>query len=87
MSEVSQPDAQTAHLDTVNSTREKEELYLRLLADYKYETLRYYDDTREKEMVEYKCGYPECGKVLQKPWNLLDHVRMHEGIKPYICKW
>ena len=65
----------------------KEEMYLRLLTGYKYETVTYYDVAKEKEITEYKCGYEECGKLLQKPWNLLDHVRMHEGVKPYICQW
>ena len=65
----------------------KEEMYLRLLIGYKYETVTYYDVTREKEITEYKWGYENCGKLLQKPWNLLDHVRMHEGVKPYLCQW
>ena len=65
----------------------KEEMYLRQLVGYKYETVTYYDVSREREITEYKCGYEECGKMLQKPWNLLDHVRMHEGVKPYLCQW
>ena len=68
-------------------TANKEEMYLRLLTGYKYETVTFYDVSKEKEITEYKWGYEDCGKLLQKPWNLLDHVRMHEGVKPYICQW
>lgn len=65
----------------------KEELYLKLLKDFKYKTLKKYDEQKEKEVLEYQCGYEGCGKVLQKPWNLLDHLRMHEGVKPFQCDY
>lgn len=69
------------------SSMGREELYFNLLKGYKYETVSYYDDDKQKTIDEYKCGEPGCGKLLQKPWNLLDHVRMHAGIKPYKCQW
>ena len=65
----------------------KDEMYFKLLDGYKYETISFYDEYKQKEIVEYRCGYPKCGKTLQKPWNLLDHVRMHEGVKPFKCQW
>lgn len=68
-------------------SEQKEELYLKLLSSYKYTTRTYYDEHKEKDVTEYTCGYPMCTKVLQKPWNLLDHVRMHEGVKPFLCNW
>eukprot|EP00345_Euplotes_harpa_P012329 CAMPEP_0168333044 /NCGR_PEP_ID=MMETSP0213-20121227/9349_1 /TAXON_ID=151035 /ORGANISM="Euplotes harpa, Strain FSP1.4" /LENGTH=113 /DNA_ID=CAMNT_0008337245 /DNA_START=435 /DNA_END=777 /DNA_ORIENTATION=+ len=38
------------------SSEEKEELYLRLLEGYKYETVKYYDYDREKEIVFYNAS-------------------------------
>ena len=38
-----------------------------------------------KMIIVYTWGYPECGKEFLRTWNLLDHVRMHCGIKPYVC--
>jgi len=34
----------------------------------------------------YICKYGNCGKEFTRSWSILDHVRMHEGIKPYVCK-
>jgi len=65
----------------------REELYVKLLSDFKYNVLKHYDEEKEKEVLEYQCGYGTCGKVLQKPWNLLDHVRMHQGVKPFQCEF
>ena len=36
--------------------------------------------------ANYECKYPDCGKIFSKTWNFLDHARMHECIKPFICK-
>ena len=74
-------------LEYPKSYEEKEELYLKLLIGYKYEIVSYYDNDKEKEITFYKCKYEDCDKQLLKPWNLLDHVRMHEGVKPYLCQW
>lgn len=79
------PQASYGYLNQNNEKRE--ELYVKLLADYKYNTLKHYDEEKEREVIQYQCGYEGCRKVLQKPWNLLDHVRMHEGVKPYECEW
>lgn len=43
------------------------------------------DPTNNKFKVYYICKYNGCDKEFTKTWNLLDHVRMHEGIKPYKC--
>lgn len=65
----------------------KEEVYFEQLKGYKYDTVQSFDPLKHKSVTEYRCGYHGCGKILQKPWNLLDHVRMHEGVKPFICQW
>jgi uncharacterized Zn-finger protein len=73
--------------DGCNDSEEKEELYIKLLSSYRYHTVRNFDEEKEKEIITYQCGYSQCRKILQKPWNLLDHVRMHEGVKPFKCDW
>eukprot|EP00344_Euplotes_crassus_P005821 CAMPEP_0196998208 /NCGR_PEP_ID=MMETSP1380-20130617/3642_1 /TAXON_ID=5936 /ORGANISM="Euplotes crassus, Strain CT5" /LENGTH=130 /DNA_ID=CAMNT_0042414683 /DNA_START=297 /DNA_END=689 /DNA_ORIENTATION=- len=65
----------------------KEDIYFELLKGYQYQTLYHFDTKKQREVPLYKCGEPGCDKVMQKPWNLLDHVRMHAGVKPYVCKW
>lgn len=65
----------------------KEEMYFSLLKPYNYEILSYFDEKKQREIPQYKCGSEGCTKILQKPWNLLDHVRMHVGVKPYKCNW
>lgn len=75
------------NFDPALGATNKDEVYFKLLEQYKYDTVTYYDEKKERQTVEYKCGYPGCGKILQKPWNLLDHVRMHEGVKPFTCQW
>jgi len=42
------------HEATDSIEEEKDELYVKLLAKYRYETFRYYDTHKEKEVVEYK---------------------------------
>ena len=57
------------------------------------EQLRFYKYSQEfrknlknnKVVIIYICGHPECGKEFMRTWNLLDHVRMHAGVKPYSC--
>jgi len=36
--------------------------------------------------VNYQCQYKGCSKIFPKAWNFLDHVRMHEKIKPFQWK-
>ena len=38
-------------------------------------------------VIVYTWGYPECGKEFMRTWNLLDHVKMHQGIKPFVCPY
>jgi hypothetical protein len=54
----------------------------KILKAYKYEII---DCKKTKTKRSYKCKYPGCTKIFGKTWNFLDHARMHEGIKPFIC--
>jgi len=33
--------------------------------------------------IVYACKYEGCDKEFARTWNALDHVRMHEGVKPF----
>lgn len=79
------PEINVAEMQAKNMT--KEDMYFALLKDYKYETLSFFDKKKQKHIPQYKWGFEGWGKILQKPWNLLDHVRMHVGVKPYKCQW
>ena len=35
----------------------------------------------------YICKYEGCSKEFTRTWSIIDHVRMHEGVRPYICKF
>ena len=63
----------------------KEEIYEKLLRPFKHEKYMKRDPVNNKFRVYYVCKYINCDKEFTKTWNLLDHVRMHEGIKPYQC--
>ena len=41
----------------------------------------------KKMVVVYRCELDGCGKDFMRTWNLLDHVRMHYGQRPYVCQF
>ena len=61
----------------------KEEIYEQLLKPFRYEKVKRWDRIQRRFRISYICRYKDCNKEFTKTWNLLDHVRMHEGIKPY----
>ena len=63
----------------------KEQIYEQLLKPFRHEKVKQWDDTQSRFKVSYVCKYENCNKEFTKTWNLLDHVRMHEGIKPFAC--
>lgn len=32
------------------------------------------------------CGHENWGKDFIKAWNFLDHFRMHQGVRPFVCE-
>ena len=69
-----------------NSNITKEEIYERLLMPFKHEKVKTWNNIHTKSKITYICKYNDCNKEFDKTWNMLDHVRMHEGIRPYSCK-
>lgn len=63
----------------------KDQLYDYMLKPYKYQKILEVSPMTQKPRLAYICKYDGCGKKYTKIWNLLDHVRMHEGIKPFKC--
>ena len=64
----------------------KEQMYEKMLKPFKHKKIKTYDFKLHRHIITYVCDYENCGKEFAKTWNLLDHVRMHEGIKPYQCQ-
>ena len=63
----------------------KEEIYEQLLKPFRYEKVKHWDSSQRRHRISYFCRYAGWDKEFIKTWNLLDHVRMHEGVKPFIC--
>ena len=40
-----------------------------------------------KMIVVYKWDFDGCGKEFLRTWNLLDHIRMHFGERPFSCQY
>ncbi|CAI2359556.1 unnamed protein product [Moneuplotes crassus] len=70
------------HIASSFSSSDKE---LEILKECEY-SLRYDPvgtTTRTKRVVI--CEFEGCKKEFIKAWNFLDHFRMHQGVKPFIC--
>ena len=68
-----------------NSEITKEQIYEELLKPFRHEKVKQWDDSLGRFKISYICRYEGWDKEFTKTWNLLDHVRMHEGIKPFAC--
>mmetsp|Transcript_23931 Transcript_23931/g.27559 ORF Transcript_23931/g.27559 Transcript_23931/m.27559 type:complete len:199 (-) Transcript_23931:212-808(-) len=65
----------------------KEAMYDMLLQPYKHEKLVERDELNQKATISYVCKYPGCDRLFTKGWNILDHIRMHEGLRPFQCEF
>lgn len=63
----------------------KSDMNLELLKEYEYETKTRIEAGDDKPTIVYVCKYKNCSKEFTRTWNILDHARMHKGIKPYQC--
>ena len=61
----------------------KEKIYEQLLRPYRQERISKWNKIKHCYETTYIWRYNGCNKIYRKIWNLLDHLRMHEGIKPY----
>lgn len=62
----------------------KSELNLDLLKDFDYEIVMKKNESTGNWNTVYKCKFQDCNKIMERTWNMIDHARMHKGIKPYI---
>ena len=70
-----------------NQTSDTNVKNLEALQNYPYQTEYRKKGKNGKMVIVYTCGYERCGKEFMRTWNLLDHVRMHSGIRPYVCQF
>lgn len=63
----------------------KNELNLALLEGFPYTVERKSCKGYAKLMDVYTWHFENCGKEFLRTWNLLDHARVHNKVKPYVC--
>ncbi|CAI2361524.1 unnamed protein product [Moneuplotes crassus] len=70
-----------------NQTSQTNVENLQALEGYPYSSAVHPNSKNGKMVMVYKCEFNECHKTFMRTWNLLDHIRMHYGIRPYVCKF
>lgn len=63
----------------------KNDKNLVMLKDYEYITENRGVDEQGKPVIAYICKHKNCNKEFNRTWNILDHARMHKGVKPFSC--
>ena len=61
-------------------------LNIKYLEKYRWETTKRVNSNGGCTTV-FIWKYDNCNKEFTRSWSILDHVRMHEGIRPYECKY
>lgn len=65
----------------------KSDMNLELLKEYEYATEEREQEGEDKPITIYICKHKNCNKEFTRTWNILDHARMHKGVKPYKCNF
>jgi len=60
--------------------------YLSSLKDYNYEYTPTINNSTGRGQAIFKCTETGCEKIFTRAWNMLNHARLHKGIKPYDCR-
>ena len=66
-----------------NMKLSKNDINLELLKEFEYDTEVRDVEGEEEPQTIYICKFNDCNKEFTRTWNILDHARMHKGIKPY----
>lgn len=64
----------------------KNDINLQLLKQFEYGTEARITPSGRTQTI-YICKHDGCGKEFLRTCNLLDHMRMHSGIKPNVCEY
>ena len=63
----------------------KSKVNMKLLEEYNWKIEEKQNRKGGKTTV-FICQYGNCRKEFTRSWSIIDHVRMHEGVRPYSCK-
>ena len=85
--------SQTTNVDfdisnTVHTSHEKVskgDHNLELLKDFDYTVKTCKNSKHGNDITVYTCRHMDCNKKFTRTWNLLDHARVHLGVKPFAC--
>ena len=64
----------------------REQCYEELLKPFRHEKIKIWDSSLSRFNTSYVCKFEDCNKEFTKIWNMVDHMRMHQGIKPFTCQ-
>ena len=64
----------------------KSDVNLELLEEFDYDTEVRGTELDGKPLTIFICKYQSCNKEFTRTWNILDHARMHRGVKPFECE-
>ena len=60
--------------------------YFRELNSYSYSIENKVEPFTGKQYTAYICRHSSgCTKEFERPWNLLDHIRIHYDVRPHTC--
>ena len=64
----------------------KNDINIQMLSEFEYSSEKRLLENGKTQMF-YICRKDGCNREFQRTGNLLDHVRMHSGIKPHSCQF